>query len=120
MPLLDAEKMGLLVWSPLDGGILSGKFSRENQFPEDSRRSEFDFPIVNKERVWDVLDVMRPIAEAHGCMPSTNRTGLVLSKSVVTSVIVGAKRLSQFEDNIAAPAGLAYLLPNARRSSSVA
>jgi aryl-alcohol dehydrogenase-like predicted oxidoreductase len=55
-PLLQAEKTGLLVWSPLAGGLLSGKFSRENQKPEGSRRSEFDFPIVNKERAWDVID----------------------------------------------------------------
>lgn len=101
-PLLEAEKMGLLVWSPLAGGLLSGKFSRENQSPEGSRRSEFDFPIVNKERAWDVIDVMRPIAEAHGCSPARIALAWLLSKPVVTSVLVGAKRLSQLEDNIAA------------------
>ena len=58
VPLLEAEKTGLLVWSPLAGGLLSGKFSRENQRPADSRRSEFDFPIVDKERTWRILDVM--------------------------------------------------------------
>ncbi len=102
VPFLDAEKMGLLVWSPLAGGLLSGKFSRDNQTPEDSRRSEFDFPIVNKERAWNVVDVMRPIAEAHNCSPARIALAWLLSKPVVTSVIVGAKRLSQLEDNIAA------------------
>ncbi len=101
-PLLDAEKMGLLVWSPLAGGLLSGKFSRDNQSPEGSRRSEFDFPIVNKDRAWDVIDVLRPIADAHGCSPARIALAWLLSKPVVTSVIVGAKRLSQLEDNIAA------------------
>lgn len=101
-PLLDAEKMGLLVWSPLAGGLLSGKFSRDNQSPAGSRRSEFDFPIVNKKRAWDVIDVLRPIAEAHSCSPARIALAWLLSKSVVTSVIVGAKRLSQLEDNIAA------------------
>lgn len=101
-PLLDAEKMGLLVWSPLAGGLLSGKFDRNNQSPEGSRRSEFDFPIVNKERAWDVIDVLRPIADAHGCSPARIALAWLLSKPVVTSVIVGAKRLSQLEDNIAA------------------
>src|SRR5258705_12885194 len=48
VPFLEAEKMGLLVWSPLAGGLLSGKFSRENQKPEGSRRSAFDFPAVYK------------------------------------------------------------------------
>ena len=101
-PLLDAEKMGLLVWSPLAGGLLSGKFSRDNQSPEGSRRSGFDFPIVDKSRAWNVIDVLRPIAEAHGCSPARIALAWLLSKPVVTSVLVGAKRLSQLEDNIAA------------------
>jgi aryl-alcohol dehydrogenase-like predicted oxidoreductase len=102
VPLLEAEKLGLLVWSPLAGGLLSGKFSRENQSADGSRRSGFDFPIVDKERAWDVIDVMRPIAEAHGCSPARIALAWLLSKPVVTSVLVGAKRLSQLEDNIAA------------------
>lgn len=101
-PLLDAEKMGLMVWSPLAGGLLSGKFSRDNQTPDGSRRSSFDFPIVNKERAWDVIDVLRPIAKAHGCSPARIALAWLLSRPVVTSVIVGAKRLDQLEDNIAA------------------
>lgn len=101
-PLLAAEKMGLLVWSPLAGGLLSGKFSRDNQSPEGSRRSGFDFPIVDKERAWSVIDVLRPIADAHECSPARIALAWLLSKPVVTSVLVGAKRLSQLEDNIAA------------------
>ncbi len=102
VPLLEAEKMGLLVWSPLAGGLLSGKFSRENQSPDDSRRSSFDFPIVDKERAWNVIDVLKPIADAHGCSPARIALAWLLSKPVVTSVIVGAKRLGQLEDNLAA------------------
>src|ERR1700712_5519678 len=102
VPLLESEKTGLLVWSPLAGGLLSGKFSRENQKPEGSRRSEFDFPIVDKERTWRILDVMKPIAEAHGCSPARIALAWLLSKPVVTSVIIGAKRLGQLEDNLAA------------------
>ncbi|MEA1648760.1 aldo/keto reductase [Nitrospirillum sp. BR 11164] len=101
-PLLEAEKMGLLVWSPLAGGLLSGKFSRENQSPAGSRRSSFDFPIVDKERAWNVIDALKPIAAAHGCSPARIALAWLLAKPVVTSVIVGAKRLSQLEDNIAA------------------
>src|ERR1700677_2841643 len=67
VPLLEAEKTGLLVWSPLAGGLLSGKFSRENQKPQGTRRAEFDFPIVDKERTWKIMDAMTPIAKAHGC-----------------------------------------------------
>src|SRR5690349_339989 len=67
VPLMEAEKIGLLVWSPLAGGLLSGKYSRDNQKPEDSRRSEFDFPLVDKERTWKILDAIGPIAKAHNC-----------------------------------------------------
>jgi aryl-alcohol dehydrogenase-like predicted oxidoreductase len=101
-PLLKAERVGLLVWSPLAGGLLSGKFSRENQKPEGSRRSEFDFPIVDKERTWKILDVMAPIAKAHGCSPARISLAWLLTKPVVTSVILGAKRLDQLEDNLGA------------------
>ena len=101
-PLLEAEKTGLLVWSPLAGGLLSGKFSRENQKPEGSRRSEFDFPIVDKERTWKILDAMAPIAKAHGCSPARISLAWLLTKPVVTSVILGAKRLDQLQDNLAA------------------
>ncbi len=102
VPMLEAEKTGLLVWSPLAGGLLSGKFSRENQKPEGSRRSEFDFPLVDKERAWNILDVMAPIAKAHGCSPARISIAWLLTKPVVTSVIIGAKRLEQLKDNLAA------------------
>ena len=102
VPLLEAEKTGLLVWSPLAGGLLSGKFSRENQKPEDSRRSSFDFPLVDKERAWKILDVIAPIAKAHNCSAARVSLGWLLAKPVVTSIIIGAKRLDQLTDNIAA------------------
>jgi aryl-alcohol dehydrogenase-like predicted oxidoreductase len=102
VPLLEAEKTGLLVWSPLAGGLLSGKFSRENQKPQGTRRAEFDFPIVDKERTWKIIDAMTPIAKAHGCSPARVALAWVLAKPFVTSVIIGAKRLEQLNDNIAA------------------
>lgn len=102
VPLLDDEKMGLLVWSPLAGGLLSGKFTRENQHPEGSRRSTFDFPIVDKDRAWNVIDVLAPIAKSHDCSAARIALAWLLSKPVVTAVIIGAKRLEQLEDNVAA------------------
>jgi aryl-alcohol dehydrogenase-like predicted oxidoreductase len=102
VPLLEATKTGLLVWSPLAGGLLSGKFSRENQKPEASRRSEFDFPVVDKERTWKILDVMAPIAKAHNCSPARIALAWLLTKPAVTSIIIGAKRLEQLHDNVAA------------------
>jgi aryl-alcohol dehydrogenase-like predicted oxidoreductase len=102
VPLLESEKVGLLVWSPLAGGLLSGKFSRTNQKAADSRRTEYDFPIVDKERTWKILDLMAPIAKAHGCSPARVALAWLLAKPVVTSVIIGAKRLDQLQDNLAA------------------
>src|SRR6202021_2144371 len=102
VPLLEAEKTGLLVWSPLAGGLLSGKFTRENQKPQGTRRAEFDFPIVDKGRAWKILDVLTPIAKAHGCSPARLSLAWLLAKPVVTSVIIGAKRLDQLQDNLAA------------------
>src|SRR5271168_1819146 len=102
IPLLEATKTGLLVWSPLAGGLLSGKFSRANQKPEASRRSEFDFPLVDKERAWKILDVMAPIAKAHNCSPARISLAWLLTKPFVTSIIIGAKRLEQLQDNVAA------------------
>ena len=102
VPLLEDQKTGLLVWSPLAGGLLTGKFTRENQKPEDSRRSSFDFPIVDKERAWKILDVLVPIAREHGVAPATVALAWVLSKAFVTSVIIGAKRIDQLQDNLAA------------------
>ena len=101
-PLMEAEKIGLLVWSPLAGGLLSGKYSRNNQKPEDSRRSHFDFPIVDKERTWKILDAIAPIAKAHNCSAARIALAWLLTRPLVTSVIIGAKRLEQLEDNLAA------------------
>jgi aryl-alcohol dehydrogenase-like predicted oxidoreductase len=102
VPLLEAEKTGLLVWSPLAGGLLSGKYTRENQKPEDSRRSAFDFPIVDKGRAWNIIDALLPISRAHNTSPATIALAYVLAKPFVTSVIIGAKRLAQLKDNLAA------------------
>jgi aryl-alcohol dehydrogenase-like predicted oxidoreductase len=102
VPLMESEKVGLLVWSPLAGGLLSGKFSRTNQKPADSRRTEFDFPIVDKERTWKILDAIAPIAQAHACSAARVSLAWLLAKPVVTSIIIGAKRLDQLADNLAA------------------
>ncbi|MGI4755757.1 MAG: aldo/keto reductase [Janthinobacterium lividum] len=101
VPMFNHTKTGLLVWSPLAGGLLSGKFSRDNQKPEGNRRSEFDFPIVDKERAWRILRIMNPIAESHGCSPARVALAWLLQQPVVTSVIIGAKRSDQLADNLA-------------------
>lgn len=102
IPLLEHSNGGLLVWSPLAGGLLSGNFDRERQSPAGSRRSAFDFPIVDKDRAWNVIDALRPVAEAHGCSSARIAIAWILARRAVTSVIVGAKVLDQLKDNLAA------------------
>jgi aryl-alcohol dehydrogenase-like predicted oxidoreductase len=101
MPMLQSENMGLMVWSPLAGGLLSGKYDRETQSKE-GRRATFDFPPVDKSRTFDVIDAMRPIAAAHGATVAQVALAWLLHQPVVTTVIIGAKRIEQLEDNLKA------------------
>lgn len=101
VPMLTSEKIGLMVWSPLAGGLLSGKYDRAND-AVDGRRATFDFPPVDKDRAYAVIDVMRPIAEAHGVSVAQVALAWLLHQPVVTSVIVGAKRVDQLADNVGA------------------
>ncbi|CDS51990.1 Oxidoreductase [Polaromonas sp. CG9_12] len=104
VPMLKSEGVGLMVWSPLAGGFLSGKYSRDSQgqAEEGSRRIAFDFPPVNKDKAWDCIDAMRPIAEAKGVSVARVALAWLLHQPQVTSVIVGAKRPEQLADNLAA------------------
>lgn len=102
IPMLRSEGVGLMVWSPLAGGLLSGKYDRAQQAEGDSRRVIFDFPPVNKERAWDCVDVMRPIASAHGVSVAQVALAWLLQQQQVTTVIIGAKHPDQLADNIAA------------------
>lgn len=105
IPLLRSEGVGLLVWSPLAGGLLSGKYRRDAaaSSPESgSRRTSFDFPPVDKPRAFDCIDAMQPIADAHGVSVARVALAWLLHQPQVTSVIVGAKRPEQLADNIAA------------------
>ena len=102
VPLLQSEGVGLMVWSPLAGGLLSGKFERDQKGSEGNRRSTFDFPPVDKPRAFDCVDVMRKIADAKGVSVAQIALAWLLHQQHVTSVIIGAKRIDQLDDNIAA------------------
>lgn len=102
VPMLEAEKMGLMVWSPLAGGLLSGKYDRDGGGPEGSRRASFDFPPVNRDRAFDCIDALRGIAEARGVSVSRVALAWLLHRPVVTSVIIGAKTVDQLDDNLGA------------------
>ena len=102
VPMLQSEGLGLMVWSPLAGGLLSGKYTREQQGEQGSRRTTFDFPPVDRERAYTCIDAMRVMADARGVSVAQIALAWLLHQRVVTSVIVGAKKVEQLDDNIAA------------------
>jgi aryl-alcohol dehydrogenase-like predicted oxidoreductase len=101
VPLCVDQRVGLLAWSPLAGGYLSGKFTREGG-PEDARRASYAFPPVDLERVHACVDLMRPMAQARGVSVAEIALAWVLHKPHITSVIIGAKTQAQLIDNLAA------------------
>lgn len=102
IPMLEEERLGLMVWSPLAGGLLSGKFGPGSDAPNDARRTAFDFPPVEKDRAWACVAAMREIGEAHGASVARVALSWLLGKTAVMSVIIGAKTVEQLEDNLAA------------------
>jgi aryl-alcohol dehydrogenase-like predicted oxidoreductase len=100
-PMLRSEGVGLMVWSPLAGGLLSGKYGRDRQGDSGSRRTTFDFPPVDRERAYDCIDVLRRIGEARKASVAQVALAWLLHQPHVSSVIVGAKRPDQLADNIA-------------------
>ncbi|MDB6091404.1 MAG: aldo/keto reductase [Gammaproteobacteria bacterium] len=102
VPLANDQRLAILPWSPLAGGFLSGKFSRDSQGPQGSRRTTFDFPPIDRERAFNLIDAMRPIAETHHASVARVALSWLLHQPHVTSVIIGAKTREHVLDNSAA------------------
>ena len=102
LPLVEDQGLGVMVWSPLAGGLLSGKFTREGAKSNDARRAAFDFPPVDKERAYDIIDVMRADRRGARRLGRARRARLAAARKGVMSVIIGAKTLEQLDDNLAA------------------
>src|SRR5215510_4913309 len=101
IPLLKDQGVGLLVWSPLAGGFLSGKFTRDNK-DSAARRASFDFPPIDKDKAYGIVDVMKAIAANRGVSVPQIALAWILAHDVVTSVIIGARKLDQLDDNLKA------------------
>jgi aryl-alcohol dehydrogenase-like predicted oxidoreductase len=101
-PLCQAEGVAILPWSPLAGGLLSGKFEPDKKGPADARRASFDFPPVNEERLPRVLAALRKVSEATNVSVARIALAWQLTKPFVTSIIIGAKKKEQLTDNLAA------------------
>ncbi|HEY8733122.1 MAG TPA: aldo/keto reductase [Puia sp.] len=100
IPLLQDQKLGLMVWSPLAGGLLSGKYSRDKEKEADGRRANFDFPPVNKDRVFEIVDLLQPMAKAKGATVAGLALSWLIHQPAVTTVIIGANKMEQLEDNL--------------------
>ncbi len=102
VPLLNDQKIGLMVWSPLAGGLLSGKYGPGSNGPEGARRTAFDFPPVEKDRAWKCIEAMREIGNKHGVSVARIALAWILAKPFVSTIIIGAKTMEQLDDNLAA------------------
>ena len=115
VPLMEEERIGCMVWSPLAGGYLSGKYSPGGEAEAESRRKTFDFPPLDKSKADALVAAMRPIAKAHDTSVAQVALAYVLSKPWVSSLIIGARTEAQLNDNLEAgglnlePAELARL-----------
>lgn len=102
VPLCQDQGLGIMVWSPLAGGFITGKFRRGAANPEGSRRSNFDFPPIDREKGYVVVEWLDALAQAKGSTIPRLALAWVLQQRGITSVITGAKRVEQLEDNLAA------------------
>jgi len=104
VPMLQSERLGLMVWSPLAGGLLSGKYAlgEDNRTEGEGRRAKLDFPRVDKALAFDVVEAMRPMADERGVSVSAIAIAWLLHQEVVSTVIVGARRAEQLAENLAA------------------
>ncbi len=104
LPLAHDQGLGVLVWSPLAGGLLSGKHRRDQTAPEGTRQlAGWDEPPINDEsRLWDIIDVLVRIADARGVSGAQIALAWLLGRPTVTSVIVGARNEAQLADNLKA------------------
>jgi aryl-alcohol dehydrogenase-like predicted oxidoreductase len=104
VPLALDQGLGILVWSPLAGGLLSGKYRRDREAPAGSRHlSDWDEPpVYDADRLYDIVDVLVEIGEAHSVSAAQVAIGWLLGRPGVTSVVIGARTDEQLADNLAA------------------
>lgn len=92
--------MGLMIWSPLEGGLLTGKYKRNGEAPQGARLTSFEFPPVNKEKAFNIIDAVEPMAKKKQSSVAQLALAWLLHQRVVTSVIIGIKNAIQLEDNL--------------------
>ena len=103
-PFLESAGLGLICWSPLAGGLLSGKFDRTAQGDGESRRASLPFPPVDLERTYGLIDELRQVAGARCASVAQIAVAWLLQRRIVSTVLIGAKRVGQLRDNLGATA----------------
>lgn len=101
LPMAQSENLAVMPWSPLAGGFMSGKYRRATEASANDRRSAFDFPPIDKEKAYDVIDVIETISKAKGATIAQVALAWVRYQDGITSTIIGAKTVQQLNDNIA-------------------
>ena len=104
IPVSLDQGLGILVWSPLAGGLLSGKYRRDQQAPAGSRHlSDWDEPpVYDENRLYDIVDALVEIGETHGVSAAQVALAWLLGRPGVSSVVIGARTDEQLADNLAA------------------
>ena len=102
LPLCREQGLGVLPWSPLSGGFLTGKYRRDRSAPADGRRKDFDFPPIDQVHGYDAVEAAESISQKIGATIPQVAIAWLLAQSGVSSVIIGAKRMNQLEDNLGA------------------
>ena len=104
VPLSIDEGVGILVWSPLAGGLLSGKYRRGEEPPEGTRRANewHEPPVYDEDHLFQVIDALVEVASDHDASPARTALSWLVGRPAVTSVIIGARTESQLEDNLKA------------------
>ncbi|MFT3740296.1 MAG: aldo/keto reductase [Breznakibacter sp.] len=100
VPMAQDHQLAIFPWSPLAGGFLSGKFKRSQSSGSGSRRETFDFPPIDKEKAYDLVEVMETIAESYRATVAQVALAWVRQQPGITSTIIGAKNVGQLNDNI--------------------
>lgn len=123
VPACESTDLGLLPWSPLAGGLLTGKYQRGVEAPADTRLADagighFFAPRTAEQRTWDVIETVQAIAAEREVTPAQVALAWVKGRPRVSSVIIGARTHEQFEDNLAA-AGLVLEDKEMERLNSV-
>jgi aryl-alcohol dehydrogenase-like predicted oxidoreductase len=102
VPFLRSSGVGLMVWSPLSGGFLSGKYTRENLEDRENRLSGFDILPFDKERGFGLVERLREVGTNHGASPAQVAIAWLLAQPHVSTVLIGASKMHQLEDNLGA------------------